>query len=282
MLISCLCTEAMLVSEQFQEWGRKLGEGPGHMHRKIWEWCFICQALSERGMLLPGKHGLGFAVGQEPLTAMFASMGARITATDMAFEEAHAGGWVTTGQHANGMKALNSRNICDPKKFEELVDFKVADMTNIPSEFNDRFDFVWSSCALEHLGDLGKGMEFIDNAMNCLKPGGFAIHTTEYNVSSNTDTVDSGETVLYRKRDIEKVVATLRSQGHKVDLDLREGIGELDQIIDLPPYKQLIHLKLQIGQYVVTSVGLIVQKKKNNPMQWVKDIGGGLLARVRK
>jgi 2-polyprenyl-3-methyl-5-hydroxy-6-metoxy-1,4-benzoquinol methylase len=282
MLISCLCTEAMLLSKQSQEWGRKLGEKPGHMHRKIWEWCFICQALSERGMLRPGKHGLGFAVGQEPLTAMFASRGARITATDLAFEEAESAGWVTTGQHASGIRVLNSRNICESKKFEKLVDFKVADMNDIPSEFNERFDFVWSSCALEHLGGLGQGMEFIYNAMRCLKPGGFAIHTTEYNVSSNTGTVDSGATVLYRKKDIEEVVATLLSQGHKIDLDLREGTGKLDQIIDLPPYEQLIHLKLQIDQYVVTSVGLIVQKKKNSPMQWAKSIGCDLLARVGK
>lgn len=261
MLISCLCTEASLLSKQAQEWGAKLGEKPGHVHRKIWEWCYICQALEERGMLRPGKRGLGFAVGEEPLTAMFAAKGAHITATDLALEDAKVAGWAESGQHATGMHALNSRGICTPDKFQKLVHFKSADMNNIPAEFHGQFDFVWSSCALEHLGNLEKGMQFIYNAMDCLKPGGFAIHTTEYNVSSNTETVDSGDTVLYRKRDIEEVAATLQAQGHLINLDLSEGTGELDQIIDLPPYKQLIHLKLQIGQYVVTSVGLIVQKK---------------------
>ena len=276
MLVSSLCTEASLLSKQAQEWGAKLGEKPGHVHRKIWEWCFICQALAERGMLRAGKRGLGFAVGEEPLTSMFASMGARIMATDLAYEEAQSAGWVSTGQHASSLQALNSRKICDPKKFERLVEFDAVDMNNIPPAFNAHFDFLWSSCALEHLGNLEKGMEFIYNAMDCLKPGGFAIHTTEFNVSSNSDTVDSGATVLYRKRDIEDVVNTLRAQGHKVDLDLREGTGKLDQIVDLPPYKQLIHLKLQIGQYVVTSVGLIFQKKKSSPFERAKALGNKL------
>lgn len=233
-------------------------------------------------MLCPGKHGLGFAVGQEPLTAMFASKGARITATDLAVEEAQSAGWVSTGQHASGIQALNSRKICAPEEFARLVEFKVADMNNIPSEFNEQFDFVWSSCAFEHLGNIGKGMEFVYNAMSCLKPGGYAIHTTEYNVSSNTDTVDSGATVLYRKRDIEEMVTALRAQGHKIDLDLQEGTGKLDQIVDLPPYKQEIHLKLQIGKYVVTSLGLIIQKKKNSPIAWAKGIGSNLLSHLRR
>lgn len=272
MLISSLCTEAALASDEAQAWGAKFGEKPRHMHRKIWEWYFICQALEERGMLQSGKRGLGFAVGQEPLTAMFASKGARIIATDLALEEAQSAGWVSTGQHAGSIQALNARKICDPKEFERLVEFKVADMNDIPSEFNGQFDFVWSSCALEHLGGLEKGMQYVYSAMNCLKPGGWAIHTTEYNVSSNTDTIDRGATVLYRKRDIEEVVARLREQGHKVDLDLQPGTGKLDQIIDVPPYKQLTHLKLQIENYVVTSVGLIIQKKKNSPIDWIKKI----------
>lgn len=45
------------------------------LNRKIWEWCYVAEALSERGMLLPGRRGLGFAVGQEPLVALFASAG---------------------------------------------------------------------------------------------------------------------------------------------------------------------------------------------------------------
>ena len=79
--LSRLCTEQTLMSAEYQDWVEKLKEARGHLHRKVWEWCFIAQALQDNDLLRPGKTGLGFAVGQEPLTALFAQRGARIVAT---------------------------------------------------------------------------------------------------------------------------------------------------------------------------------------------------------
>jgi 2-polyprenyl-3-methyl-5-hydroxy-6-metoxy-1,4-benzoquinol methylase len=260
MLISSFCTQASLLSPSMQEWQLRFKERPIHLHRKIWEWCFISEALAERGMLRPGMRGLGFAVGQEPLTAMFARMGASIVATDLFVERAEESGWVETGQHADGMKALNDRGLCDEREFNRLVTFRFADMNNIGNEFDGQFDFIWSSCAFEHLGNLEKGLQFVQNAMRCLKPGGYAVHTTEFNMSSDTDTVTEGATVLYRKQDIEGLIAALRAQGHAIDIDWTDGNGYADQTVDVPPYKQHVHLRMQIEQYVVTSIGLIIQK----------------------
>ena len=39
------------------------------LHRKMWEWLFIAEALRERGMLAAGRRGVGFGVGQEPLVS---------------------------------------------------------------------------------------------------------------------------------------------------------------------------------------------------------------------
>src|SRR5262249_20129644 len=66
-LKSCLCTQAQIESETFQFWSEKLrpawdSSGSGLKllhHRKLWEWCYIAQALWERGLLRPGKRGLG-------------------------------------------------------------------------------------------------------------------------------------------------------------------------------------------------------------------------------
>ena len=38
---------------------------------------------------------------------------------------------------------------------------------------------------------------FIEGAMNLLKPGGIAVHTTEYNVSSNEETIMEGNDVIF-------------------------------------------------------------------------------------
>lgn len=260
MLVSCLCTEESLRSDAFQAWAVRLGESPNHMHRKVWEWCYISQALKERNLLRPGIRGLGFAVGTEPLSSAFATHGVLVVATDLYTQEAQAKGWIETNQHAEGYDAINARKLCSDTELRRLVEFKFADMKDISADFFGKFDFVWSSCALEHLGTLEYGKAFIYNAMRCLKPGGIAVHTTEYNLSSNTTTVESGDTVLFRKRDIEDVIRSLRSQGHEIDMDWNEGNGYSDGFIDVPPYEHKTHLKLQIGQYIVTSLGMIIRK----------------------
>ncbi len=170
-LRSCRCTQAQLQSPVFQAWVTRMGEQSMRMHRKLWEYCFIAQALYERGMLVPGSRGLGFGVGQEPLTALFASLGCEIVATDLATEEAYEHRWVETSQHADSLEALNSRGICSPEIFPERVSFRFVDMRKLPDDFGT-FDFVWSSCSLEHLGTMALGEEFIFQSLKYLKPGG--------------------------------------------------------------------------------------------------------------
>lgn len=212
-------------------------------------------------MLQPGMRGLGFAVGQEPLTALFASMGARILATDLYTRDALERGWIETDQHADGFSAINKKGLCGERQFRERVHFKFADMNRIGPELHGGFDFLWSSCAFEHLGSLEHGKQFVLNAMDCLKPGGVAVHTTEYNVSSSLSTVEEGETVLYRNGDIRDLVGRLRRAGHHIEVDYDPGRGAADAFIDAPPYAHATHLKLRIGEYTATSIGLIVTKR---------------------
>ncbi|HRE25770.1 MAG TPA: hypothetical protein PK954_03970, partial [Anaerolineales bacterium] len=94
------------------------------MHRKIWEYEFVAQALFERDMLRSGRRGLGFAVGRESLPALFASMGCEILATDLDYEKAARGKWVETAQYAGSLEALNAKGVCDDKEFRDRVAFR--------------------------------------------------------------------------------------------------------------------------------------------------------------
>src|SRR5262245_17988237 len=94
-LKSCLCRQPQLGRPAFAEWLSRLGWGGG-LHRKDWEHAFIAQALAERGMLAPGRRGLGFGVGKEPLVALFASHGCEAVATDQAPDQARDEGWHET------------------------------------------------------------------------------------------------------------------------------------------------------------------------------------------
>lgn len=257
LLTSGLCRQAQLESPNFQRWAVVLREPHMALHRKLWEWCFITQALHERGMLQAGKRGLGFAVGREPLPAYFAHYGATIVASDLFEDQAHDAGWIASNQHAASLEALNERRLCDPMLFRERVTFGNINMNEIPDHLQG-FDFLWSSCSLEHLGLIEYGLNFIHQAMNCLRPNGVAVHTTEFNLSSNNETLTSGPTVLFRLRDIERLASDLRSARHAISIDFTEGDGFADEFVDLPPYTQEVHLRLQIAQYKVTSIGLII------------------------
>jgi len=102
--------------------------------------------------------------------------------------------------------------------------------------------------------------------MRTLRPGGLAVHTTEYNLDSDTDTVSAGNTVLYRRADLGALVGRLEEQGHAVAaLDLVPGDGILDEYVDLPPYGEDAHLRAWFGKYSTTSVALVIRAGEPPP-----------------
>lgn len=266
LLKSCICTQKQLESPIFQSWCEKIHERKNHMHRKIWEWCFVSQALYERGMLCADRKGLGFAVGREPLVALFAGFGCKLTATDQDEQSAQKkdANWLASGEYAVNTEVLNEREICDPEVFKNNVSFRPVDMNAIPAELRG-FDFCWSSCAFEHLGSIELGKQFIYNMLHCLKPGGIAVHTTEYNVTSNTATMDYAPSVFFRRADFEEMAGQLQSMGCSLDIDFTLGNDPADVFVDTLPYQHDPHLKFFFNGYVSTSIGLIIQKGGETP-----------------
>jgi 2-polyprenyl-3-methyl-5-hydroxy-6-metoxy-1,4-benzoquinol methylase len=257
---SVLCRQADFEQPFFGFWTRRLGTSVRY-HRKLWEHVFIAQSLWERGAIALGARGLGFGVGREPLAALFASEGCRVTATDIAPELAAQKGWSQSAQHAASLESLRNDRVCPAALFDQGVEYRVCDMNDIPASLTG-YDFCWSSCALEHLGSLRRGAAFIERSMKCLRPGGWAVHTTEYNLSSDSHTLEQGGTVLYRRQDLEALARRLEAQGHEVaPLDLHPGDQALDDYIDVPPYRAEPHLRLSITGYACTSVGLIVRRR---------------------
>jgi hypothetical protein len=256
---AAMCRQDAFEQPYFSHWAGRLGAAPAY-HRKLWEFVFICQALWERGAVRPGAKGLGFGVGREPLAALFASEACDVVATDVASNVAMELGWSQTIQHASGLDALRHEGICPSPQFDRHVAFRVCDMNSVPDELSG-FDFCWSACALEHLGSIEQGLKFVERSIDCLKPGGWAVHTTEFNVSSNDLTVETGGTVLFRRRDLEELATRLAASGHLVaPIDFDPGLQPLDRYIDVAPYRAQPHLKLALEGFACTSIGIIVQR----------------------
>lgn len=235
---------------------------PLYRHRKMWEWCAIAQALHERGQLRPGARGCGFAVGHEPLASLFAARGTTVLATDLGADDDDAD-WGGSGQQTSERDQLWWPNIVAKRDFDERVTFRPVDMRRMEGLEADAFDFVWSSCSLEHLGTLENGFEFVERSADLLKPGGLAVHTTEFNLDSDRDTVEEGWTVIYRERDLTKLAERLARRGASIDsLDFRRGDRVEDLNPDEPPYYEndRAHVTLKLEGFTATSIALIVRK----------------------
>ena len=257
MIESRLCTQKDFETEWFKKITKDIN-CDFRYHRKLWEFVVMIDTLHKLNLLKEGRVGLGFAVGTEPLTSYFIKHGCKVVASDYMDQEL----WSKNNELAQSLKDLNTHKIIDQKVLESNCIFRNVDMRNIPEDLKqEQFDFIWSSCAFEHLGNLEEGKKFVVDSLKCLKPGGYAIHTSEYNCSSNDDTVKEGDFVVYRKQDYEDIEYRLKKNNAKlfpINYDL--GDMEHDSYVDDVPYESEIHLKLNLVKYTSTSILLIIQK----------------------
>jgi hypothetical protein len=250
-------TQAQFMTPEFLFWSNRLKESP-RWHRKLWEFVMICQALWERDMLRAGRRGCGFGVGQEPLPALFASLGCEVLAAD-ALAGAAADPGEELRQRAAALEELNARNILPWAEFRARVRFQFVDVTSLPDDLGT-FDFIWSSSARAHLGSLQAGTEFIANACRHLRPGSVAVHAIEYNVSSNEKTLDRGPVVLFRRRDVEEMRQCVSEAGCRMaEPHFDTGSGPMDLYADRPPYGTP-HLKVAFRGFVTTSFLVIIER----------------------
>lgn len=270
-LKSSISTQAAIESDWAAHWCAEI-QIPVVFHRKIWEYCFVMQCLYESDMLQPGRRGLGFGCGEEPTPSYLASKGIDVTATDLPPEMAAGGGWIETRQHMSALDKVYYPHLVGRDLFDRHVWLDYVDMNAIPDRLRG-YDFCWSICALEHLGSIEKGLAFIENTLETLRPGGVSVHTTEFNIRDDGPTIDNWPTVAFQRKHMEAISERLRAKGHIVTpFDYALGDKPLDKFVDLPPWSHnmpadmqawlgdTLHLKLAYDGIIVTCIGLKVQK----------------------
>ena len=270
-LSSKLSTQADIESDWVAHWCGQLAI-PVVYHRKIWELAYVLQAIFDAGHLRPGATGIGFGCGKEPIPCYLAAHGASVTVTDLPAEEAQAKGWAATDQHAISLTGIYQPHLVARERFDRLVSLRYLDMTALPDDIGEH-DFCWSICALEHLGSIEAGFKFIENSLQTLRPGGVAVHTTEFNINPEGPTIDHWPTVLFQQKHMEALAARLSSHGHSVSpLNFDLGDGPMDRFIDVPPWThdlpaklgdwlgQPYHLKLSVDGFACTCFGLVIRK----------------------
>ena len=278
MLGSKPSTQLDIESRWVAYWMSRL-KAPVVYHRKIWELCYVLQAIYNFDLIRPGVKGLGFGCGEEPLPSLMASEGIDVVVTDLEPSDERAKTWTNTGQHTGSLAGCFRSDMVSKEAFERHVSLRYVDMNAIPEDLRG-FDFCWSICALEHLGSIAQGLDFIENSLDCLQPGGIAVHTTEFNFGDDTQTIDHWPTVLFQRKHFVAVADKLTAKGHSVaKLDFDLGAKPLDRFIDLPPWPDNApphlrsyydpstpaHIKLSIDGFPCTCFGIIVQKGPIRP-----------------
>jgi 2-polyprenyl-3-methyl-5-hydroxy-6-metoxy-1,4-benzoquinol methylase len=278
-LNSSACKQIDLHSDWFRYWCNELHLAP-LFHRKLWEYAFILQYLHDQGMLTSGKQGVGFGCGEEPLASYLASHGVDCLVTDLSPTQVSGKGWVETGQYTSTLNAAYHEKLVDRHTFDQHVKHRFVDMNHIPSDLG-QFDFAWSICAMEHIGSISQGLDFVKNSLKHVKSGGVVVHTTEFSYLRDDVTIESPDLVLFVKSHFESLFKALREEGHDVGIPNYDvGTMPLDMHIDLPPYSYVTndhpwmndqlrtyqdenpaHLKISVAGIPSTCFAIAIKKK---------------------
>jgi SAM-dependent methyltransferase len=230
-------------------------------NRKSWEYLFALEAFSTGKRAKPGGRALGFGVGVEIVPSVLAALGVEVVATD----QAESAGWELNREYLTTKADLHHSRFVSAEQFDKLVSVERVDMRAIPPHLmRGEFDYVWSLGSLEHLGSLDASNEFIFDSLKCLKPGGRAIHTTEFAIFPYA-AITAGPTIFYNYESLPSIIMRLTERGYRCELDWDMGSLPMDYWVDFPPYDLKYHLKLWYNGIVCTSVALVIDKP--NPTQ---------------
>lgn len=275
-LTSKLSTQHDLEAPWCRYWMREL-KTPFRYHRKSWELSYVLQVLFEHGMF--GKTGIGLACGSEMLPSYLIAKGCRITAGDKPFNQNDQAqeGWASSNQYTQSKESLYYTQLVERTLFEDKFTLAYVDMNNLPLNLHESFDFCWSICAIEHLGSIRHGLDFLKNSLKLLRKGGISVHTTEFNMFSDKNTIDNWGSVLFTKKHLSNLSAEIAQAGGRLyPFDFALGSGFFDRYIDMPPYphqnvagidtplpaiKLCPHIKLLCDGFPATCAGIILQKK---------------------
>jgi 2-polyprenyl-3-methyl-5-hydroxy-6-metoxy-1,4-benzoquinol methylase len=272
-LESKACTQADLAADWVAYWCSQL-KVPVIFHRKLWEIAYVLQAIQEHGYLRAGARGLGFGCGAEIVPSYLAQHEIDVTVTDLPPEAMKQKGWADTNQHTSSLEQAYHRHLVSREGFDRHVSLRYVDMNSIDSDLTG-YDFCWSICAFEHLGSIKKGLNFIENSLATLRPGGLSVHTTEFNFMNDDQTIDNWPTVLFQKKHFIELSERLRAKGHTVaPLNFDVGSRPMDKFIDVPPWSHdwpddlrkswgggdSYHLKVCVDGFPSTCFGLAITK----------------------
>jgi hypothetical protein len=208
--------------------------------------------LATEGFIAAGKRGLGLEVDNDRIAALLASRGCEVLAT----ASAEPGGLSA----ADRCLRLFYPDVIHIEEFDRLVRFAELNSSSVGEIAAGSVDFVWSIGMPGRLGTVDAALDFFEASTKPLRPGGIALHTFEFNLTSNWSTWEQPGNVLLRLRDIEALAERLRPSGCRLlPLNTHPGQDVADEKVR-STIGGAPGLRQRVGMMVTTSFGLAIRK----------------------
>lgn len=152
---------------------------PARLHRKQWEFAMIFLTLQNLGLLDQNKVGLSLGGGNERVLYSIARNIKKLIVTDL-YDDHTSWDCARTSDPNEFIKASKPFPIDDEKIQALRMDMRYLD-------FDDNsFDFCYSSCAIEHIGEDKDFIQHFNEVSRVLKNGGIYVLTTELQFGEQT------------------------------------------------------------------------------------------------
>jgi len=239
---------------------------PPRFHRKQWEFAMIFLALKKLGFLNQNMNGLSLGGGNERVLYSIAQHVKELIVTDL-YDENTTWDCAKTKDPDEYIKASKPFEV-DLSKIKALA----MDMRYLDFEDNT-FDFCYSSCAIEHIGDFDDFVKHLDEVYRVLKEDGVYVFTTEFKTGS--DTIEDQNNYIFSSSYLNKLFNKIKLTpyidtdvtlvDHEINTAFPSNVKNLcynkeesfnDTIMDSYP-----HLILLRGKYPFTSVQFVMRKK---------------------
>jgi hypothetical protein len=249
--VSQLCTTAQFDEPAFLEIIQAMSLRPGRT-RLLWEQAWIVSVLATEGLVARGKSGVAFDAGRERIGALLASRGVTVLGT---------GGDIDDDRDAEARRLqLFYPEVVHIDDFDTLVSFAELDPRQARRMPPASHDFCWSVGIPGRLGSIEAALDFFEASLVALRPGGLALHTFSFNLTSDAATWELPDLVVLRRRDIETLAARLAPAGHRlVTFNTHPGHDTADETVKTEAHGPIGH-RQRHGFAVVTSFGLAIRK----------------------
>jgi ubiquinone/menaquinone biosynthesis C-methylase UbiE len=245
----------------------ELKESP-RFHRKQWEFAMIFLALKKLGFLNANMTGLSLGGGNERVLYSIAQHVNKLIVTDL-YDEDTTWDCAKTKDPDEYIKVSKPFDVDDSKIEALRMDMRYLDFED------NTFDFCYSSCAIEHIGDFEDFVRHLNEVYRVLKEDGVYVFTTELNFAG--DTIKDENNFIFSSSFLNKIFKSTKLTPdvdadvilahHEINTPLPSNVKNLcynseksfvDRMMQNYP-----HVILLRGKYPFTSIQFVMRKISN-------------------